>query len=220
MGSPLRGQAEAYSLGRDCYRRAVGKIVYLMNVSLDGFIETPDRGLDWTVVDEELHRWFNDQTRATAVMVYGRRLYETMAAYWPTGESNPDSTPAMVEFARIWNSTPVVVFSTTLDSVVANSRLERGDLVDEVERLRAEVDGEISVGGPTLAAELVRRGLVDEYRLVVHPVVIGAGKPFFPPLDTPLELRLVDTRRFGSGAMYLAYTDDSATRRRRDASRS
>ena len=112
------------------------------------------------------------------------------------------------------------MFSTTLESVVANGRLERGDLVEVVERLRAEVDGDISVGGPTLAAELVRRGLVDEYRLVVHPVVIGAGKPFFPPLETPLELRLLETRTFSSGAMYLAYADDSATTRRRDASRS
>ena len=197
----------------------MGKIVYLMNVSLDGFIETPDHGLDWTVVDEELHYWFNDQTRATAVMVYGRRLYETMAAYWPTGVSNPDSTPAMVEFAKIWNQTPIVVFSTTLDSVVANGRLERGGLVEVVERLRAEVDGEISVGGPTLAAQLIPAGLVDEYRIVVHPVVIGAGKPFFPPLDTPLELRLLETRTFESGATYLAYADDSATTRRRDASR-
>jgi dihydrofolate reductase len=153
-------------------------------------------------------------------MVYGRRLYETMAAYWPTGESNPDSTPAMVEFARLWNATPIVVFSKTLESVVPNGRLERGDLVGTVERLRAEVDGDISVGGPTLAAELVRRGLVDEYRLVVHPVVIGAGKPFFPPLDAPLQLRLLETRTFASGATYLAYADDSATTRRRDASRS
>lgn len=198
----------------------MGKIVYLMNVSLDGFIETPDHGLDWTVVDEELHYFFNDQTRTAAVMVYGRRLYETMAAYWPTGESNPDSTPAMIEFAQLWNATPIVVFSRTLDSVVANGRLERGDLVGVVERLRAEVDGDISVGGPTLAAELVRRGLVDEYRLVVHPVILGAGKPFFPALDTPLQLRLLETRTFESGATYLAYADESATTRRRVASRS
>jgi dihydrofolate reductase len=198
----------------------MGKVVYLMNVSLDGFIETPDHGLDWTVVDEELHFWFNEQTRATAVMVYGRRLYETMAAYWPTAESDPAATPAMLEFAELWNATPIVVFSSTLESVHTNSRLERGDLVDEVERLRADVEGEISVGGPTLAAELVRRGLVDEYRLVVHPVVIGAGKPFFPSLDTPLQLRLLETRTFESGVVYMAYADDSATRRRPDASRS
>jgi dihydrofolate reductase len=198
----------------------MGKVVYLMNVSLDGFIETPDHGLDWTVVDEELHFWFNEQTRATAVMVYGRRLYETMAAYWPTAESDPAATPAMLEFAELWNATPIVVFSSTLETVHTNSRLERGDLVDEVERLRADVEGEISVGGPTLAAELVRRGLVDEYRLVVHPVVIGAGKPFFPSLDTPLQLRLLETRTFESGVVYMAYADDSATRRRPDASRS
>ena len=198
----------------------MGKVVYLMNVSLDGFVETPDRGLDWTVVDEELHFWFNDQTRAAAVMVYGRRLYETMAAYWPTAESDPDATPAMLEFARLWNATPIVVFSSTLDSVHTNSRLERGDVGEEMERQRAEVDGEISVGGPTLAAEVIRRGLVDEYRLVVHPVVIGAGTPYFPPRDKPLQLRLLETRTFESGVVYLAYADDSATTRRRAASRS
>jgi dihydrofolate reductase len=198
----------------------MGKVVYLLNVSLDGFVETSDGGLDWTVIDEELHFWFNEQTRAAAVMVYGRRLYETMAGYWPTAESDPAATPAMLEFAQVWNATPIVVFSSTLESVHTNSRLERGDVGDEVERLRAEVDGEIGVGGPTLAAEVIRRGLVDEYRLVVHPVVIGAGKPYFPPLDTPLQLRLLETRTFESGVVYLSYADDSATTRRRDASRS
>lgn len=198
----------------------MGKVVYSMNVSLDGFVETPDHSLDWANVDEEIHRWFNDESRAAGAFVYGRRLYEVMAAYWPTAESDPAATPAMVEFAQIWNPMPKVVFSSTLDSVQWNSRLARGDVGDEVERLRAEVDGEISIGGPTLAAELIRRGLVDEYRLAVHPVVLGAGTPFFPALDRPLKLRLLDTRRFGSGAMVLTYADDAATTRRRGASRS
>jgi dihydrofolate reductase len=115
----------------------------------------------------------------------------------------------MVEFAQIWNPMPKVVFSSTLDSVDWNSRLVRGDVGDEIERLRAEVDGEVDVGGPTLAAEAIRRGLVDEYRLVVHPVVLGAGTPFFPALDRPLALRLHETRRFTSGAVYLGYASDA-----------
>lgn len=198
----------------------MGKVVYSMNVSLDGFVDTPDHSLDWANVDEELHRWFNDESRAAGAFVYGRRLYEVMAAYWPTAESDPAATPAMVEFARIWNPKPKVVFSSTLDEVQWNSRLARGDVGEEIERLRAEVEGEISVGGPTLAAELIRRGLVDDYRMAVHPVILGAGTPFFPPLARPLDLRLVEARRFDSGVMYLGYTDESATRRRQDASRS
>lgn len=198
----------------------MGKLVYLMNVSLDGFIESPDHGLDWTKVDEELHFWFNDQVRTDGAFVYGRRLYEVMASYWPDAESDPNATPAMIEFARIWNPKPKLVFSSTLDEVQWNSRLARGDIGEEIERLRAEVDGEISVGGATLAAELIRRGLVDDYRMVVHPVILGAGKRFFPPLDRPLELRLVEARQFDSGVTYLGYTDESATRRRQDANRS
>jgi dihydrofolate reductase len=190
-------------------RCAMGKVVYLMNVSLDGFVETPDHSLDWTIVDEELHFWFNEQSRAADVFVYGRRLYEVMAAYWPHGASDPEATPAMVEFAQIWNPKPKVVFSSTLETVDWNSRLVRGNVGDEIERLRTEVDGEIEIGGPTLAAEVIRRGLVDEYRLVVHPVVLGAGTPFFPALDRPLALRLLETRRFASGVLYLGYTSDA-----------
>ncbi len=183
----------------------MGKLIYTLNVSLDGYIETPDHGLDWATVDDELHSWFNDELRTIDASLYGRRLYEVMAAYWPTGETDPDSTETMREFARIWNGIPRFVFSKTLEEVQWNSRLVRGDVSEVLARIREEFDGDLEVGGPTLAAEFIRRGLVDEYRLVVHPVVLGAGTPFFPPLDEPLRLRLVDTRRFASGALYLGY---------------
>ena len=178
----------------------MGKLIYTLNVSLDGYIETPDHGLDWANVDDELHSWFNDELRTIDASLYGRRLYEVMAAYWPTGETDPDATETTREFARIWNAVPRFVFSTTLEEVQWNSRLVRGDVGEVLARIREEFDGDLEVGGPTLAAEFIRRGLVDEYRLVVHPVVLGAGTPFFPPLDEPLRLRLVDTRRFASGA--------------------
>jgi dihydrofolate reductase len=184
----------------------MGKLIYLMNVSLDGYVETPERNLDWTHVDEELHSWFNDQSRAADVFIYGRRLYDVMASYWPTAESDPAATPAMLDFARIWIPKPKVVFSSTLDAVGWNSRLTRGDVGDELERLRAEFDGDIEVGGPTLASAFIRRGLVDEYRLVVHPVVLGAGTPYFPTLDSPIRLRTSETHTFASGAMYLRYS--------------
>jgi dihydrofolate reductase len=183
----------------------MGKLIYLMNVSLDGFIETPSHSLDWTRADEELLAWFNEETRATDALLYGRRLYEVMNAYWPHGESDPAATPAMVEFARLWNPTPKIVFSRTLESVSGNSRLVRGDVADVLEGLREEFSGDLSVGGPTLAAEFVRRNLVDEYRLVVHPAILGAGTPFFPNLDQTIDLELVDERSFSSGVRYLGY---------------
>jgi dihydrofolate reductase len=183
----------------------MGSLIYTLNVSLDGYIETPDRSLLWTTVDEELLTWFNDRTRELAASLYGRRLYEVMAAYWPTGESNPESTDAMREFARIWNATPRFVFSTSLIAVEGISRLVRGDVGDVLEQVRTEFDGDVEVGGANLAAQFIRRGLVDEYRMLVHPVILGAGTPFFPPLPSPLDLELRETRRFASGVMYLGY---------------
>jgi dihydrofolate reductase len=183
----------------------MGKIRYLLNVSLDGFIETVDHGLEWATVDEELHGWFNEQEAQVEAMLYGRKLYEVMAAYWPTAESEPDIKPVELEFARIWNAEPKIVFSSTLDSVVGNSRLVRGDVVEELGRIREEFRGDLGVGGASLASSLVRQNLVDEYGLVVHPVILGAGTPFFPSLPHPLDLELFDTRRFSSGVTYLGY---------------
>lgn len=183
----------------------VGKLIYLMNVSLDGFVDAPGQGPDWVPIDEELHRWFNEQERGTAAAIYGRRLYEVMAAYWPTAESEADATEVELEYARLWNAQRRVVFSRTLDHVEWNSRLAIGDPADELARLRAELYGDISVGGPTIAAAFIEQGLVDEYRLVVHPVVLGAGTPYWPEHVHRLDLDLIDTRRFGTGAVYLGY---------------
>ena len=176
----------------------MGKLIYLMNVSLDGFVETADHSLDWTAVDDELHSFFNDQMRGVDASLYGRRLYEIMAAYWPTGESDPASTETMREFARLWNATPRIVFSNSLESVDFNSRLATGDVGEQLAAIRAEFDGDLEVGGPTLAAQFIKRGLVDEYHLVIHPVVLGGGTPFFPPLDHPIGLTLIETREFSS----------------------
>ncbi|HEX9738681.1 MAG TPA: dihydrofolate reductase family protein [Candidatus Limnocylindria bacterium] len=183
----------------------MGKLIYALNVSLDGYVETADHAIDWANVDDELHTWFNDLARESDASLYGRRMYELMAAYWPTAGSDPAATEAMLDFARIWIETPKVVFSSTLPSVEWNSRLVRGDIGDELARLRTEFDGDLDVGGPTLASAFIRRGLVDEYRLLVHPVILGAGTPFFPQLETPIRLRLTETRRFESGVMYLRY---------------
>ena len=183
----------------------MGKLIYLLNVSLDGFIETPDHSLDWTLVDEELHRWFNEQMRTLDATLYGRRLYEVMAAHWPTADDDPNLTDVEREFAAIWNPMPKIVFSSSLQSVEHNSRLVHGDVGDVLRELRSEFDGEIGVAGPNLAGQFVRRGLVDEFRLVVHPVVLGAGTPYWPQLDEPMRLRLIETRTFASGVSLLAY---------------
>jgi dihydrofolate reductase len=183
----------------------MGKLIYLMNVSLDGFIETPDKSLAWTRVDDELHTWFNDHMRGMDASLYGRRLYEVMAAYWPTSGSDPEATEVMREFGRLWLETPRIVFSTTLRSVDFNSRLARGDVGDELARVRTEFQGDLEVGGANLASQFVRRGLVDEYQLMVHPVVLGSGTPFFPQLDAPIDLQLTETRAFDSGVTLLRY---------------
>lgn len=183
----------------------MGKLIYSMNVSLDGYVETPDHGLEWATVDDELHTWFNDQARQLDASLYGRRMYELMAGYWPTAEADPSATAAMRDFARIWNSLPKMVFSSTLTTVEWNSRLLRGDVGEELARLRAEFDGDMDVGGATLASAFIRRGLVDEYRLLVHPVILGAGTPFFPDLEAPIGLRLMESRTFSSGVLYMGY---------------
>ncbi|MGH2445473.1 MAG: dihydrofolate reductase family protein [Candidatus Limnocylindria bacterium] len=183
----------------------MGKLIYSLNVSLDGFAATSDGGLDWADVDEELHTWFNEQMRPLDASLYGRRMYELMAAYWPTAEDDPSATDVEREFSRIWKPIPKIVFSTSLDLVDHNSRLVRGDVVDVLDGLRKEFHGDLDVSGPDLAGQFVRRGLVDEYRLVVHPVVLGSGLSFWPELDAPLPVRLTETHTFASGAELRSY---------------
>jgi dihydrofolate reductase len=181
------------------------KLIYSMSVSLDGFIETPTRSIDWVTIDEEIHTFFNDQARDHGVFLYGRRLYELMAAYWPTADLNPSAPAFEVDFARIWRDKPKIVFSKTLDKVEWNSRLVRDNVVEEIIRLKAQPGQDLEIGGPTLAASVMPLGLIDEYQLVVNPVVLGGGTPFFPTLSNPINLRLVETRTFKAGVVLLSY---------------
>ncbi|MFN8472639.1 MAG: dihydrofolate reductase family protein [Anaerolineae bacterium] len=187
----------------------MGKLVYSMMVSLDGYIARPDGALDWVLIDEELHAFANDQARAEGAFLYGRRLYETMAAYWPTADADPSAHAVEIDFARIWRDKPKLVFSRTLDSVAWNSRLVREVSADEIRRLKAESDKNLSVGGADLAASFVRLGLIDEYQPIVQPVILGNGIPFLPRVDHALKLRLVETRRFQSGVVFLRYQTDN-----------
>ncbi len=182
------------------------KVIYLMMVSLDGFVEGPHGDIDWPIIDEELHTFVNNQQRAIDTYLYGRRMYQLMARDWPPVEADPSMPGFMLEFARIWKAMSKIVFSTTLKHVEWNSRLAIGNnIAEEVARLKAQPGKDLAVGGANLASTFIRLGLVDEYRLFVHPVVVGGGTPYFPALDAPLALRLVETRTFGSGVVYLCY---------------
>jgi dihydrofolate reductase len=184
---------------------AGGRLIYGMNVSLDGFVATPDGGLDWATVDEDVHRWWNDQLRGAAGSLYGRRIYEVMAGHWPTAEADPAISDVERDFARVWNPMPKVVFSTTLDAVIDGARLVRGDAREVLAEVRRDLEGDLDVSGPNLAGQFVRAGLVDEFQLVIHPVVLGAGIPFWPSLEEPLRLRLVDAHDFASGVVLRSY---------------
>jgi dihydrofolate reductase len=178
------------------------KLIYSMGVSLDGFIAGPDGEIDWSAPDEELHRFHNQQTRETGADLYGRRLYEEMA-YWETADEKP-STPEY-EFARIWKEIPKIVFSKTLEKVEGNARLVRDGVAEEVAKLKEQPGKELAVGGAGLASTLIKKGLVDEYRLFVSPVVLGGGTPYFPALDEKINLELIETRTFGSRVVYVRY---------------
>lgn len=182
----------------------MNKMIYSMGVSLDGFIADRDGNIDWTPPDEELFLFHTERVRGLGAHLCGRRLYETML-YWETAEQRPDIDPAELEFARLWKALPKIVFSHTLDHVEGtNTRLATAGLQEEVDRLKSESRGDIEVGGAGLAGSAAQLGLIDEYRLFVHPVVLGGGTPYFPPLDKRIALELVETRSFGP-VLYLRY---------------
>jgi dihydrofolate reductase len=180
------------------------KLIYSMGVSLDGFIAGPDGEIDWSAPDEELHRFHNQQAREVGVELCGRRLYEVML-YWETADENPSAAEHELEFARIWQQLPKIVFSRTLEKVEGYARLAGDGGVEEVAKLKEQPGKDLAVGGAGLASTFIKLGLVDEYRLFVSPVVLGGGTLFFPPLEERVELELVETRTFASRVVYLRY---------------
>jgi dihydrofolate reductase len=180
------------------------KLIYSMGVSLDGFIAGPGGEIDWSAPDEELHRFHNEQTRELGAHLCGRRLYEEMT-YWETAEENPSLPQVGLEFARIWKALPKIVFSKTLEKVEGNARLVRDVAAEEIIRLKEQPGKDLAVGGAGLASTFMALGLIDEYRLFVSPVVLGAGTSFFPPLDQRINLELIETRTFGSRVVYVRY---------------
>jgi dihydrofolate reductase len=181
----------------------MGKVVYSMSVSLDGYIEDQNGSIEFSAPDDDVHRQANEQARQASAFLFGRRLYEVMEEPWTTAASRDDLPDVEAEFARAYVQTPRIVFSDTLQSVPVGVQLVRSkDAVAEVTRLKQQTEGVLDLGGPTLAASLV--DLIDEFRLFVLPVVVGGGKPFFS-VRKKLELQLAEHRAFPSGTMYLRY---------------
>src|SRR3954462_11581282 len=181
-------------------------VTYSMGVSLDGYIVGPDGDIiPAPPPDEEIWRLVKDEIRGVSVHLMGRRLYETML-YWENTDQDPPLDEEELEWAALWNPLPKIVFSTSLSAVQGNARLASGGLVQEIERLRAEPgEGDIAIGGATLAAEAAASDLIDEYRAVVYPVLDGGGIPFFPRRERRVDLELVETRTFSWGVVYLRY---------------
>ena len=181
------------------------RIVLMGSVSLDGFFAGPGGALDWQLVDDEVHSEFNEVLGAMSAFLDGRVTYELMAGFWPTADQDPESSPPMIEFARIWRDMPKVVFSRTLPRADWNTTVVREVVPDEIRRMQAEPGGDMAVGGADLAATFRSLDLIDEYRLYVHPVLLGRGSLLFRPADSADGLRLLETRAFANGVVLLRY---------------
>jgi dihydrofolate reductase len=182
----------------------MGSLIYSTIGSLDGYIEDRDGKFDWAEPDEEVHRFVNDLERPVGTYLYGRRMYEVMA-FWETAQTLADQPDYSREFAEIWQAAEKVVYSKTLGAPSTNrTRIERDFEPEAVRQLKAAAERDISVGGPDLASQAIRAGLLDEYHAFVAPIVVGGGKRSLPD-DVRVELELLDERRFGNGMVYLRY---------------
>lgn len=181
------------------------KVIFMMSVSIDGYFEGPNRELGWHSVDDELHRHFNDCIRGMGAFLDGRVTYELMAAFWPTADRDPAAGAPVREFAGIWREMPKIVYSRTLARADGHATIVREVVPAEVMRLKAQPGGDLLLGGAGLAATFRRLDLIDEYRLYVHPIILGKGRALFRPSERALPLRLAETRAFGNGVVLLRY---------------
>jgi dihydrofolate reductase len=181
----------------------VGRLIYTAIASLDGYVADADGAFDWSVPDADVHRAVNDIERSVGTALYGRRMYEVLVAWetLPTA-GEPDF---VADFAQIWRASDKVIYSRTLDAVAsARTRIEREFDPDAVRRMKAEGDEDLSVGGPGLAAEALRAGLVDEIHLFLSPIIVGGGTPALPD-GVRIDLELLDERRFANGVVHVHY---------------
>jgi dihydrofolate reductase len=182
----------------------MAKLIYSAITSLDGYVADEDGNIDWAEPDEEVHTFVNDVERPIGTYLYGRRMYDVMV-YWETAPTLAGQSPFMLEYAEIWQAADKIVYSKTLDTVSsARTRVERDFDPEAVRRMKARAERDISVGGPDLAAQAIKAGMVDECRLFVAPIVVGGGTRALPN-HTRLPLELLDERRFGNGVVHLHY---------------
>ena len=182
----------------------MGKLIYSAITSLDGYVADEEGNFGWGEPDEEVHTFVNDLERAVGTHLYGRRMYEVLAA-WETVHDQPDQPRFILDFAEIWRAADKIVYSRSLEAVSsARTRIEREFDPGVVRQLKAETDRDLAVGGPELAGVAFRAGLVDEYHVFVAPVVVGGGNQSLPD-GVRLALALLDERRFGNGMVFLRY---------------
>ncbi|MGH9055313.1 MAG: dihydrofolate reductase family protein [Acidimicrobiales bacterium] len=181
------------------------KLIWMMSMSVDGYMEGPNREIDWHMVDDEFFRHMVDWLGHAGGFLEGRVTYQLMAEFWPTADQDPAATPDFVEFARIWRDVPKVVYSRTLKRADWNATVVHDVVPAEVLALKAAPGGDLVLGGSDLGAEFARHDLIDEYRLYVHPIVIGRGTPMLRPSDAKVALRLIETHTFGNGVVMLRY---------------
>jgi dihydrofolate reductase len=182
----------------------MAKLIYSMLMSLDGYIEDETGRFDWAMPDQEVHTFVNDLMRPLGMHLFGRRMYEVMAA-WETMHEQPGLPAYELDFARLWQAADKVVFSTTLQEVSsARTRIEREFDPEAIRRMKAQAERDLSVSGPHLAAQAFQAGLIDECHLFVAPTIVGAGKRALPA-GLQRKLELLATRRFANGMVYLHY---------------
>lgn len=182
----------------------MARLIYTAITSLDGYVADKNGNFDWAAPDEEVHSFVNDLERRAGTYLYGRRMYEVMA-FWETAHTLADQSPAIRDYADIWQAADKIVYSKTLEKVTsARTRIERDFDPEAVRHMKAQTGRDISVGGPGLAAQAIKAGLVDEYHMFVTPVVVGGGNPALPD-DVIVKLELVDERRFEGGVVHLHY---------------
>jgi dihydrofolate reductase len=186
------------------------KLIYAMMVSLDGFIEDKNGNTEWAIVDDELHRHFNEEDASKGAYLFGRRLFEDMCTYWPTADDDPEAPDYVREFAGIWRKKPKYVFSKTLKKADYNSVVISENVVEEIKKLKQEPGDDLSLSGATLADICIRHGLVDEYLIYLNPVVLGGGRPMFPA-DVELSLILAESQSFDCGVVRLSYLTDTSS---------
>jgi dihydrofolate reductase len=182
----------------------MGKLIYSAITSLDGYVADEDGNFDWAEPDEEVHTFVNDLERSVGTYLCGRRMYEVMVA-WETMDTLADQPAFIQDFTEIWRAADKIVYSNTLTTVSsARTRIEQDFDPEAVRRMKASAGRDISVGGPDLAAQAFKAGLVDECHLFLAPIIVGGGKRSFPN-DVRLKLQLLDERRFGNGMVHLHY---------------